>query len=165
MRLLEQNVCLDWCPVRQMLLCLALLLLLIVWNKVELHSIIASITIGWTKFLTRVCLIICFFSEIKFSSVMYSYAFSWNMIFWWLRWVFNWTIIRYVQLWSFIICSLTDTVVFIATATAMCSLGHGLHTFTAVPRSTQPCILPGSQNLVPSFVKIRARMPALSGGR
>jgi len=30
------------------------------------------------------------------------------------------------------------TVVFITTATAIYSLGHGLHTFTAVPRSTQP---------------------------
>jgi len=30
-------------------------------------------------------------------------------------------------------------VVFIANATVICSLGHGLHTFTAVIRSTQPC--------------------------
>ena len=29
-------------------------------------------------------------------------------------------------------------VAFIAIATAICSLGHGLRTFTAVPRSTQP---------------------------
>jgi len=30
--------------------------------------------------------------------------------------------------------------VFIASATVIRSLGHGLHIFTAVPRSTQPCI-------------------------
>jgi len=48
------------------------------------------------------------------------------------------------------------TVVFAANATVICSLGHGLCTFTAVPRSTQPCIPPGSLNrasaqLYPSF--------------
>jgi len=35
------------------------------------------------------------------------------------------------------------TVVSFAMAAAMCSIGHGLH-LTAVPRSTQPCILLGS---------------------
>ena len=40
------------------------------------------------------------------------------------------------------------TVVFIAMANAICSLGHGLCTFTAVPGSTQPCIPPGS---LPTF--------------
>jgi len=30
---------------------------------------------------------------------------------------------------------------FIAMATAICSLGHRLHTFTAVPRSTQICMM------------------------
>ena len=30
------------------------------------------------------------------------------------------------------------------TATAVCSLGHGLHTHTAVPRSTQPSTLSGT---------------------
>jgi len=33
--------------------------------------------------------------------------------------------------------------VFIATSAAICSLGHGLHTFDAVPRSTQPSTLYG----------------------
>ena len=36
------------------------------------------------------------------------------------------------------------TVVFIATAAAIYSLGHGLRTFTAVPRSTQPSTLRGT---------------------
>ena len=35
-------------------------------------------------------------------------------------------------------------VVFIATATAIYSLGHGLHTLTAVPRLTQPSTLRGT---------------------
>jgi len=35
-------------------------------------------------------------------------------------------------------------VVFIATAAAIYSLGHGLQTFTAVPRSTQPFSLHGT---------------------
>ena len=35
---------------------------------------------------------------------------------------------------------LIRTVVFTATAAAICSLGYGLCTFTAVPRSTQPSI-------------------------
>ena len=47
-------------------------------------------------------------------------------------------------------------VVFIAAAAAICSLGHGLHTFTAVPRSTQPCIHPGSLNRVPALAEARA---------
>jgi len=36
------------------------------------------------------------------------------------------------------------TVVFIAKAAAIYSLEHGLCTFTAVPRSTQPCTLHGT---------------------
>ena len=36
------------------------------------------------------------------------------------------------------------TVVFIATAAAICSLEHGLCTFTAVLRSTQPSTLRGT---------------------
>ena len=35
-------------------------------------------------------------------------------------------------------------VVFITTATAIYSLGHGLHTLTAVPRLTQPSTLCGT---------------------
>jgi len=35
-------------------------------------------------------------------------------------------------------------VVFITTATAVYSLGHGLHTLTAVPRSTQPSTIRGT---------------------
>ena len=42
------------------------------------------------------------------------------------------------------------TVVFVANATVVCSPGHELHTFTAVLRSTQPCIPPGSLNQVPA---------------
>ena len=34
-------------------------------------------------------------------------------------------------------------VVFVTSATVICSLGHRLCTITAVPRSTQPCIPPG----------------------
>jgi len=38
------------------------------------------------------------------------------------------------------------TVVFITTATAIYSLGHGLHTLTAVPRLTQPSTFRGTVN-------------------
>jgi len=41
---------------------------------------------------------------------------------------------------------------------AICSLGHGLHTFTAVPRSTQPCIPPGSLNRVPASAGVKTGM-------
>jgi len=37
-----------------------------------------------------------------------------------------------------------QAVVFITTATAIYSLGHGLHTLTAVPRLTQPSTLRGT---------------------
>jgi len=37
-----------------------------------------------------------------------------------------------------------QAVVFIATTAAIYSLGHGLRTFTAVPRSTQPSVLRGT---------------------
>jgi len=46
----------------------------------------------------------------------------------------------------------------VATVTVICSLGQGLRTFTAVPRSTQRCIPPGSLN-------VEAGMSPLSGGR
>jgi len=39
---------------------------------------------------------------------------------------------------------LPRAVVFITTAAAIYSLGHGLQTFTAVPRSTQPSALRGT---------------------
>jgi len=39
------------------------------------------------------------------------------------------------------------TVVFIIMVTAIYSLGHGLHTLTAVPRLTQPSILHGMVNV------------------
>ena len=39
----------------------------------------------------------------------------------------------------------------IPNATVICSLGHGLHNFTAVSRSTQPCIPPRSLNRIPSI--------------
>jgi len=55
--------------------------------------------------------------------------------------------------------------VFIANAIVICSLGHGLHTFTAVPRSTQPCITPGSLNRVPVSAGVKVEMSLLSGGR
>jgi len=56
------------------------------------------------------------------------------------------------------------TVVFIATATAMCSLGHELRS-TAAPRSNQPCIPPGSLNRVPASAGAKAGMSPLPGGR
>ena len=49
---------------------------------------------------------------------------------------------------------------FIAMATAICSLGHGLR-FSAVPRSTQSCITSGSLNRVPASAGIRAGMSPL----
>jgi len=55
--------------------------------------------------------------------------------------------------------------VFIATAIAICSLGHGLHIFTAVPKSTQPCIPSRLLNRVPASAWVRVGMSTLSGGR
>ena len=43
------------------------------------------------------------------------------------------------------------TVVFIATAAEIYSLGHGLCTFTAVPRSTQPSTLRGTVKWVSAY--------------
>jgi len=54
--------------------------------------------------------------------------------------------------------------VFIAVVTAKCSLGHGLR-LIALPRSTQPCIPPGSLNRVPASAGVRAGMSPLPGGR
>ena len=43
-------------------------------------------------------------------------------------------------------------------------MGDRLHlTFTAVPRSTQPCIPPGSLNRVPALAGVKAGMSALPG--
>ena len=47
--------------------------------------------------------------------------------------------------------NLTAAVVFITTTTAIYSLGHGLCTFTAVPRSTQPSTLRGMVKWVSAF--------------
>jgi len=55
--------------------------------------------------------------------------------------------------------------VFIATDTAICSLGHGLHTFTAVPRSTQPSSPPESLNRALLSARVMAGMSPLPGGR
>jgi len=55
--------------------------------------------------------------------------------------------------------------VFIANAAAICSLGNGLRVFTAVSRSTEPYIPPGSLNRVPAVAGVKARMSPLSGGR
>jgi len=52
----------------------------------------------------------------------------------------------------------------VVNATVICSLGHGLRTFTTMPRSTQPCIPPGSLNGVLASAKIKAGMSPLSGG-
>ena len=46
-----------------------------------------------------------------------------------------------------------------------CSLGHGLRNFTAVLRSTQPCIPSGSLNRVPASAGVKAGMSPLPGGR
>jgi len=54
--------------------------------------------------------------------------------------------------------------VFIAMATVICSLGHGL-LLTAVPMSTQPCIRLGLLNRVPALAGVRAGVLPLSGGR
>ena len=53
---------------------------------------------------------------------------------------------------------------FIATDTAIRSLGHGLR-LTAVTRSTQPCIPPGSLNRVRDSAAVRAGISPLPGGR
>ena len=57
----------------------------------------------------------------------------------------------------------TAAVVFITNAIVICSLGHGLHTSTAVPRST--CISKGSLNRVPASAGVRAEMSRLMDGR
>ena len=49
----------------------------------------------------------------------------------------------------------------ISTAAALCSLGHGLCTSTAVLGSTQHCTPPGSLNRVPSSAGVRAGMSHL----
>jgi len=41
--------------------------------------------------------------------------------------------------------------VFIATAGVTYSLGHGLHTFTAVPRSTQPSTVCGTVKWISAY--------------
>jgi len=46
--------------------------------------------------------------------------------------------------------------VFIANTTVICSLGHELCPFTAVPRSTQICIQPGLLNPVPALAGVKA---------
>ena len=51
-------------------------------------------------------------------------------------------------------------VTFVASATVICSLGHGLHTYT-----TQPCIPQGSLNRVPASAGIKAGISPLTGGR
>jgi len=56
------------------------------------------------------------------------------------------------------------TIVFIAMATVICSLGYGLR-LTAMPRSTQPCIPSGSLNRVSASAGVRAGMLPLPGGR
>ena len=53
---------------------------------------------------------------------------------------------------------------FIANATVIRSLGHGLRTFTAASRSTQPCIPPRSLNRVPASAGVKVRMSPLPGG-
>ena len=50
---------------------------------------------------------------------------------------------------------------FITNATVICSFVHGLCTFTVVPRSTQPCIPPGSLNRVPASAGVKARTSPL----
>jgi len=46
--------------------------------------------------------------------------------------------------------------------TAICSLEH---TFTAVPKSTKPCIPSSSLNRVPALARVRVGMSPLLGGR
>ena len=53
---------------------------------------------------------------------------------------------------------------FIATDTAIRSLGHGLR-LTAVTKSTQPCIPSGSLNRVRDSAAVRAGISPLPGGR
>ena len=53
---------------------------------------------------------------------------------------------------------------FIATDTAIRSLGHGL-CLTAVTKSTQPCIPPGLLNRVRDSAAVRAGISPLPGGR
>jgi len=53
---------------------------------------------------------------------------------------------------------------FIATDTAIRSLGHGLR-LTAVTKSTQPCIPPRSLNRVRDSAAVRAGISPLPGGR
>jgi len=53
------------------------------------------------------------------------------------------------------------TAVFIADTTVICSLGHGLRTFTAMPGSTQSCSPPGSLNRVPASAGVRAGISPL----
>jgi len=55
--------------------------------------------------------------------------------------------------------------VFIASATVICSFGHGLRTCTAVPRLTPPCIPLGSINRVAASAGVKAGISLLSGGR
>jgi len=55
------------------------------------------------------------------------------------------------------------TAVFIANVSVICSLGHGLRTFIAVPRSVKSRIPPGSLNRVPAGVN--GGMSSLPGGR
>jgi len=55
--------------------------------------------------------------------------------------------------------------VFFATATAICCRRHGLCTSTAVPKSTWPCILPGSLDRVRASAVVKAGMSRLPGGR
>ena len=52
---------------------------------------------------------------------------------------------------------------FIATATTIYSLGHGLHAFSAVPRPTQPGIPPRSLNQVPDLAGVKVGMSRLPG--
>ena len=57
------------------------------------------------------------------------------------------------------------TAEFIANATVICSLGHGLRTFAVVLRSNLSCIPAGSLNRVPALAGVKAKMSPLSGGR
>jgi len=50
---------------------------------------------------------------------------------------------------------------FIANTTVICSLGHGLRTFTAVPKSTQSCIPSGSLNRLPASAGVRSGISPL----
>ena len=50
-------------------------------------------------------------------------------------------------------------------ANVICSLGHGLRIFTAMFRSTQPHIPPGSLNQVTASAEVQTGMLPLPGGR